>query len=59
MRGTAPGTVRAQCTSIYAKAGVDGRAQLFSVFMEELLAGELGLAVGGGDPVGDPPARAG
>lgn len=40
MRGTAPGTVRAQCTSIYAKAGVDGRAQLFSVFMEELLAGE-------------------
>lgn len=40
MRGTAPGTVRAQCTSIYAKAGVDGRAQLFSVFMEELLATE-------------------
>lgn len=40
MRGTAPGTVRAQCTSIYSKAGVDGRAQLFSVFMEELLAGE-------------------
>lgn len=40
MRGTAPGTVRAQCTSIYGKAGVDGRAQLFSVFMEELLAGE-------------------
>ena len=40
MRGTAPGTVRAQCTSIYGKAGVDGRAQLFSVFMEELLAGD-------------------
>lgn len=40
VRGTAPGTVRAQCTSIYSKAGVDGRAQLFSVFMEELLAGE-------------------
>jgi DNA-binding CsgD family transcriptional regulator len=39
MRGTATGTVRAQCTSIYSKAGVDGRAQLFSVFMEELLAG--------------------
>ncbi|MCB1330055.1 MAG: LuxR family transcriptional regulator [Maritimibacter sp.] len=38
LRGTAPGTVRAQCTSVYAKAGVDGRAQLFSVFMEELLA---------------------
>lgn len=40
LRGTAPGTVRAQCASVYAKAGVDGRAQLFSVFMEELLAGE-------------------
>ena len=40
MRGTAPGTVRAQCTAIYGKAGVDGRAQLFSVFMEELLAAE-------------------
>lgn len=40
LRGTAPGTVRAQCTAIYSKAGVDGRAQLFSVFLEELLAGE-------------------
>ena len=41
MRGTAPSTVRAQCTRIYAKAQVDGRAQLLSIFMEELLhAGE-------------------
>jgi len=41
MRGTAQGTVRAQCTKIYAKAEVDGRAQLLSIFMEELLhAGE-------------------
>lgn len=41
MRGTAPGTVRAQCTRIYAKAEVDGRAQLLSIFMEELFrAGE-------------------
>ena len=38
VRGTAKGTVRAQSTSIYAKAGVDGRAQLFSLFLEELLA---------------------
>ncbi len=37
MRGTAQGTIRAQCTQIYAKAGVDGRTQLLSVFMEELL----------------------
>lgn len=39
MRGTASGTVRAQCTAIYGKAGVDGRAQLISLFVEELLAG--------------------
>lgn len=39
IRGTAAGTVRAQCAAIYAKAGVEGRAQLFSVFMDELLAG--------------------
>ena len=47
LRGTAPGTVRAQCTRIYAKAGVDGRAQLFSIFMEELLAGDHPLTPSG------------
>jgi len=30
--------VRAQCAKIYAKAGVDGRSQLLSVFLEELFA---------------------
>lgn len=38
LRGTAPGTVRAQTARVYAKAGVDGRAQLFGVFLEELFA---------------------
>lgn len=38
LRGVASGTVRAQTARVYAKAGVEGRAQLFSVFMEELLA---------------------
>lgn len=38
LRGVAVGTIRAQSARIYAKAGVDGRAQLFSIFMEELLA---------------------
>ncbi len=38
IRGTAAGTIRAQSTRIYAKAGVDGRAQLFSLLLEELLA---------------------
>ena len=37
VRGTAKGTVRAQSASVYAKAGVDGRAQLISLFLEELL----------------------
>lgn len=41
LRGTAVGTVRAQTARVYAKAGVEGRAQLFSVFMEELIAEEL------------------
>jgi DNA-binding CsgD family transcriptional regulator len=40
LRGTASGTVRAQCAAIFRKAGVEGRPQLFSVFMEELLAGD-------------------
>ena len=36
IRGTAPSTVRAQCTQIYQKAKVDSRAQLLSTFVEEL-----------------------
>jgi DNA-binding CsgD family transcriptional regulator len=38
MRGTAKGTVRAQSAAIYSKAGVDGRGQFVSLFLEELLA---------------------
>ena len=48
LRGTAAGTVRAQSARIYSKAGVDGRAQLLSVFMEELFAGDLGVEPGTG-----------
>ncbi|WP_138467497.1 LuxR family transcriptional regulator [Poseidonocella sp. HB161398] len=40
LRGTAPGTVRAQTAAIYAKAGVEGRADLFCHFMDELMAGQ-------------------
>lgn len=36
LRGTAAGTVRAQSARVYAKAGVEGRAQLVSLFVEEL-----------------------
>jgi DNA-binding CsgD family transcriptional regulator len=50
-RGSAVGTVRAQSTRIYAKAGVTSRSQLMSVFIEELLAERLV------DDVGDDPPR--
>ncbi|MGV8988462.1 MAG: helix-turn-helix transcriptional regulator [Cypionkella sp.] len=37
-RSAATGTVRAQLTRIYAKAGVAGRAQFAAFFVEDLLA---------------------
>ena len=50
LRGVAVGTVRAQTARVYAKAGVTGRSQLMSVFIEELLAEPLS---GPAAPVGD------
>lgn len=41
MRNAATGTVRAQLTHIYAKAGVSGRAQFAAFFVEDLLGGAL------------------
>ncbi len=41
VRGAAAGTVRAQSARVFAKAGVSGRAQLMSLFIEELLAETL------------------
>lgn len=38
-RNTAEGTVKAQCNAIYRKAGVSGRPQLLSLFIDELLHG--------------------
>ena len=46
-RNAAPGTVRAQLSAIYAKAGISGRAQFAAHFVEDLLAEGL---------PGDPPA---
>ena len=37
MRQTREGTIKAQCNAIYRKAGVSGRAQLLSLFVEELM----------------------
>lgn len=47
LRGAAQGTVRAQLTRVYAKAGVSNRAQLLSLLIEDLLAGPV--AQGEGD----------
>lgn len=41
IRKTAEGTVKAQCNAIYRKAGVSGRPQLLSLFIDELLHGAL------------------
>lgn len=37
VRETKEGTVKAQCNAIYKKAGVTGRQQLLSLFIEELI----------------------
>ena len=39
LRATREGTVKAQCAAVYRKAGVNGRAQLLSLFVEDLMAG--------------------
>ena len=41
LRETKEGTVKAQCNAIYGKAGVTGRPQLLSLFIEELLGDGL------------------
>ncbi|MFN0114128.1 MAG: helix-turn-helix transcriptional regulator [Paracoccaceae bacterium] len=41
-RTAAQGTVRAQLTNIYAKAGVSGRAQFAALFVEDLLSEGVG-----------------
>ncbi|RIA56280.1 helix-turn-helix transcriptional regulator [Dichotomicrobium thermohalophilum] len=42
LRGAAAGTVRAQLTRVYSKAGVSSRAQFISLFIEDLLDGPVG-----------------
>jgi DNA-binding CsgD family transcriptional regulator len=38
LRNTEPGTVRQQALSVYRKSGVDGRASLAAVFIQDMLA---------------------
>lgn len=42
MRSTSEGTVKAQTNAIYRKAGVSGRPQLLSLFIEDLMDGPVG-----------------
>jgi DNA-binding CsgD family transcriptional regulator len=39
LRGSAPGTVRAQLAQVYAKADVGSRSELLSLFLDDLLDG--------------------
>jgi DNA-binding CsgD family transcriptional regulator len=41
MRETREGTIKAQCNAIYRKAGVTGRPQLISLFVEELMGADM------------------
>lgn len=41
LRSTSEGTVKAQTNAIYRKAGVTGRPQFLSVFIEDLISDEL------------------
>lgn len=41
LRSTSEGTVKAQTNAIYRKAGVTGRPQLLSLFIEDLIDGQL------------------
>ncbi len=47
LRGTAGGTVKAQTNAIYRKAGVNGRSQLLSLFIEDLMDEEMLPALAG------------
>jgi DNA-binding CsgD family transcriptional regulator len=42
LRTTSEGTVKAQTNAIYRKAGVSGRSQLLSLFIEDLMRDDLG-----------------
>ncbi len=39
LRGTKEGTIKAQSTAIYRKAGVNSRAQLLALFVDDMVAG--------------------
>lgn len=44
LRSTSEGTVKAQTNAIYRKAGVSGRPQLLSLFIDDLMSGPVAPA---------------
>ncbi len=52
LRATSEGTVKAQTNAIYRKAGVTGRPQLLSLFIEDLMGDPLNIR-----PAAEPDAR--
>lgn len=45
LRATSEGTVKSQTAAIYRKAGVTGRPQLLSLFIEDLMGADVPLSV--------------
>lgn len=50
LRNTSEGTVKAQTNAIYRKAGVSSRPQLLSLFIEDLINGDLNAGAEPDDP---------
>jgi DNA-binding CsgD family transcriptional regulator len=50
LRATSDGTIKAQTAAIYRKAGVTGRPQLLSLFIEDMVGGDLPSPVAIRDP---------
>jgi DNA-binding CsgD family transcriptional regulator len=56
LRGTSDGTVKAHSNAIYRKAGVNGRTQLLSLFIEDLIGDQPPPAEPASEPVPAPVA---
>jgi DNA-binding CsgD family transcriptional regulator len=50
LRGTSEGTVKAQTNAIYRKAGVSGRSQLLSLFIDDLMRDDSSIRVALAEP---------
>lgn len=52
LRGSSEATVKTHLNAVYRKAGVSGRGQLVSLFIEDLLAGPLEDGLAGSETIG-------